>query len=252
MNSGASLEKKDEHRNQPLPEPDRGDAYIWRCQDVESRLRIASHISKTRQIKDATVLLRKVSDRIAIGDEQVLFLSDKLKAYPKGLLRVFGVSEPAPERPTGRPRKSEKRTFPQFLLYGQIVKERRHGHLVCIERKAVVGTMDQILAVLRKCGHCKMINISFVERDNLSFRQHNGRMVRKTLSYSKNWQMHQDSIDLEDAVHNLVRPHLSLREPNPGPRGRKWKARTPAMAAGLTDHVWSIKELFNCRLPPRL
>ena len=98
-----------------------------------------------------------------------------------------------------------------------------------------------------------MINTSLIERDNLSVRQHNGRTVRKTLSYSKDWQMHQYSIDFEDAVHNFVRVHSSLRVELPEPQGRrKWRQRTPAMVAGLTDHVWSIRELVTYRLPARL
>ena len=59
--------------------------------------------------------------------------------------------------------------------------------------------------------------------------------------------------DFEDAVHNFVRVHSSLRVELPEPQGRrKWRQRTPAMVAGLTDHVWSIRELVTYRLPARL
>ena len=65
--------------------------------------------------------------------------------------------------------------------------------------------------------------------------------------------MHQYSIEYEDAVHNFVRPHSSLRVELPEPQGRrKWLQRTPAMAAGLTDHIWSIRELVTHRLPARV
>lgn len=250
MSSGASSEKKDVARNVPDPDPGKGDAYIWRCICVASRLRVANHLSKTREIQDAKAFLTRVRSQIASG--QLLVTSDKLRAYPQALLDVFGDPEPEPEKLLGRPRVHRRKVFPPGFLYGQIDKERVHGHLVAVERRALVGTMDQISFVLDRDNLCKVINTSFVERDNLSVRQHNGRLVRKTLSYSKNWQMHQYAIDFEDAVHNFVRPHFSLRMPLREQYGPcLWQPQTPAMAAGITDHVWSMRELVTYRPPPR-
>ena len=76
MSYGALLKKKDAARNQPDPAPDKGDAYIWRCICAESRLRVANHLSKTREIDDAEAFLCKVANRITAGE--VLFTSDKL------------------------------------------------------------------------------------------------------------------------------------------------------------------------------
>lgn len=234
----------------PDPSPVKGDAWVWRAIDVKSRLRVANHLSKTREIKDAIPFIAKIKERL--GSHWVLFTSDKLKAYLEAFWEVYGIDVPPPPEHKGRPRK-RYRVFPKGLLYGQVAKERKHGHLECVDRKAVIGAMAEIQAVLDRDSLSKVINTSYIERDNLSVRQHNGRVVRKTLSYSKNWQMHQASIDLEDALHNFVRPHSSLREELPEPQGcRKWLLRTPAMAAGLTDHIWSIRELVTYRLPPRL
>ena len=138
---GASWEKKDEHRNQPDPAPDKGDVWVWRCIDAVTRLRIASHLSKTRDIADAVPFLSKVADRL--DDFEVLLTTDRLKAYHGAILEVFGVPEPAQKRRTGRPRKRRK-VFGQGLLYGQLDKERLHGRLVCVDRRAVVGTMADI------------------------------------------------------------------------------------------------------------
>ena len=220
MRCGASWEKKDEHRNQPDPAPDKGDVWIWRCIDAFTRLRIASHISKTRDITDAVPFISKIAHRL--DGAELLLTTDKLKAYNGALLEVFGVLESEPRNRIGRPAKRRK-VLPPGLLYGQIDKEREHGHLRCVDRKAVVGAMADIQAVLDRGGSSRVINTSLIERDNLSVRQHNGRTVRKTLSYSKDWQMHQYSIDFEDAVHNFVRPHSSLRIELPEPQGcRKW------------------------------
>lgn len=80
---------------------------------------------------------------------------------------------------------------------------------------------------------------AYVERTNLTSRQMDARLVRKTLSFSKRvaapaW---------EDAVYNLVRPLKTLRQEATAV-GRCWQARSPAMAAGLTDHLWTLKELL--------
>jgi len=208
---------------------------------ISSRLRVANYLSKTRDIKDARVFLEKVASRLA--SSKILVTSDKLRSYPQALLEVFGVADKT---------WSDWKSFPEGFLYAQIDKERVHGHLVAVDRKPVVGTMDQIQAVLDEDGLSAVINTSFVERDNLSVRQHNGRVVRKTLSYSKSWRMHQNAIDFEDALHNFVRAHSSLRLLLTTPQGRRlWQERTPAMAAGITDHPWSIRELVSYRPPPR-
>jgi hypothetical protein len=76
----------------------------------------------------------------------------------------------------------------------------------------------------------------------------NGRLVRKGLGFSKALVMHRASAAWEDAVYNLVRPLKTLREevtPEASRFERRWRARTPAMAAALTDRVWSVAELLR-------
>jgi hypothetical protein len=92
--------------------------------------------------------------------------------------------------------------------------------------------------------------IAYIERDNLTSRQSNGRLVRKTLSFSKTKHYLQRQLDLEDALYNFVRPHQALRLKCLTPRahGHLWEERTPAMAAGLTDHIWTLEELLSYRL----
>ena len=84
---------------------------------------------------------------------------------------------------------------------------------------------------------------SYVERTHLTSRQMNGRLVRKTLSFSKELDMLQDACAWEDWIYNMTRPVKSLRiEVNDGQR--RWEQRSPAMAADLTDHIWSVEELL--------
>ena len=82
-------------------------------------------------------------------------------------------------------------------------------------------------------------------------RQMNGRLVRKTLSFSKELRLLEAASALEDALYNFTRPVKTLRVElgNPSKHAR-WQQRTPAMAAGLTDHIWSVKELLTVVLVP--
>jgi hypothetical protein len=92
----------------------------------------------------------------------------------------------------------------------------------------------------------QILNTAYVERNNLTMRQSVGRLVRKALSFSKNVHFLHRHMALDDAIYNFVKPHGALRRRVRGstPQGRKWQPRTPAMAAGLTDHVWSLEELL--------
>jgi hypothetical protein len=83
----------------------------------------------------------------------------------------------------------------------------------------------------------------------------NGRLVRKTLSYSKQLEALEASCAWEDWVYNLTRPLKTLAlelEASAEAKRRRWKRRTPAMAAELTDHIWTIKELLSTVIVPQV
>ena len=117
--------------------------------------------------------------------------------------------------------------------------------MVEVCRRIIFGATEVITEMLG----AQQINPSSSERDNLPSRQSHGRLVRQTLSYSKNASYLQRHLDLEDTVCNFVRAHQALRVtfPRPIPH-RKWQQRPPAMAAGLTDHIWTLEELLSYRI----
>jgi hypothetical protein len=101
-----------------------------------------------------------------------------------------------------------------------------------------------------------MVNTSFVERENLTLRQHNRRLTRKTNGFSKELSWLEKQLWLSLAYYHLVLPHDSLRQPLDVPeptRGsgsaRQWRPMTPAMAAGMTEHVSTTTELLSYRVP---
>ena len=110
----------------------------------------------------------------------------------------------------------------------------------------VYGDPDEVKAFLGE-------NTSYVERTHLTSRQMNGRLVRKTLSFSKELRFLEAASALEDALYNFNRPLKTLRRKLEEPfKSTHWQPRTPAMAAGLTDHIWTVKELLTVVLVPRL
>jgi IS1 family transposase len=250
MNCGRLLKKQD--HLEPDDAADLGDAWIWKAVAPVSRLRVVSHIGHERSEEEATAFIAAFKDRT--DGQSPLFTGDKLPAYTAALVTNYSTPEPPPaRRGPGRPRKEPRRTIDPDLRYGQVVKRRENGRVVEVERHIVFGTPDEIEAILDRDGCGSKINTAYVERDNLTSRQHNGRLVRKTLSHSKKVDFLRRQVDLEDAVFNFVRPHGALRvkPAEPAQHGRKWEKRTPAMAAGLTDHIWTFEELLRYRVPPK-
>jgi hypothetical protein len=225
--------------------------WIWRAIALPSRLRVVSHLSHERSEAEATAFLAKFKARTDGGAP--FFTSDQLPAYVSALITHYSTPEPPPlKRRPGRPRKEPKRVVDPNLRYAQVDKRREGGRVVAVKRHILFGSEDDLIRILQADGCGMQINTAYVERDNLTSRHSNGRLVRKTLSHSKKKQFLQCQVDLEDAIYNFVRPHSALRVrlSEPGPYGRQWEQRTPAMAAGLTDHIWSLEELLSCRLPP--
>jgi hypothetical protein len=128
--------------------------------------------------------------------------------------------------------------------------------MVHVSTRVVFGTPEAVAASLAHSPVSATVNTSFVERDNLSQRQSNRRLTRRTNGFSKDLTWFEKQLWVSLAYYHLVLPHQSLRErlPTPEPtRGagspRTWRPVTPAMAAGLTDHVWTTGELLAYRVP---
>jgi hypothetical protein len=164
--------------------------------------------------------------------------TDGQGGYREALLETWGLVPAYGGR--GRP---PLRKQPQASWqYVQVIKRRSGHRLAGVTIKVVYGDPDEVCAQVG--GHT-----AYVERTQLTSRQMNGRLVRKTLSFSKELAMLEAACAWEDAVYNLTRPLKTLRMPiNDEPR--RWQPRSPAMAAGLTDHIWTISELLKMVVAP--
>ena len=123
----------------------------------------------------------------------------------------------------------------------------------------VYGTTEQVETARRMSPVSRTITTYGVERQNLTVRQHSRRMGRKVNAFSKDPDYLEEQLTVAFAYYHFVIPHRSLRQrlacplPAKGAEGsyKKWKSVTPAMAAGLTDHVWTMDELLSFRVPPK-
>jgi hypothetical protein len=141
------------------------------------------------------------------------------------------------------------------LLYAQVVKTVRRRRLVDVQHRVVFGTLEAVQQVLAACGW--QINTAFVERLNLSLRQHVAAVGRRVTTLCKGEVGLREQLTLYHVYYNFCLPHASLRLslPIPAPTNgsgsaKQWQLCTPAMAAGLTDHVWTLREVLLFRVPP--
>jgi len=165
--------------------------------------------------------------------------SDQLPGYEGAIVEVFGAVPPY----RGRGRPPTKKCPTSQLRYGQVVKQREGGRVVAVTERIVFGKEEQTRAALGG-----RVSTSAVERTQLTSRQSNGRLVRKTLSFSKKREMLEWACAWEDLVYNFVHPVKTLNLETTQDR-RRWERRTPAMAAGLTDRIWGLEELLTVLVP---
>lgn len=183
-------------------------------------------------------LVRQVHARTG-GRTDVLITSDEHAPYETAIREVYGVATPVPRRPgPGRPANPVK-VVPAEVCYATVRKRREKGHVVEVVRAIVFGTFHLLGIRLDRSTVSTTINTSFVERHNGTDRHQNSRKRRKTYGFSKDLKMHRASSYFVGYSYNFCWPVRTLRVQE---IDGSWQARTPAMAAGLSDHVWSIQE----------
>ena len=203
---------------------------------MDTRLRIGRAIGKNEE----EVSIELMSQIKARGNPDLppAMASDGNDSYPEAMLATWGR---VPDY-SGRGRPPTRKVPEPGWKFIQVVKHRSSHRLTGITYKVVFGDTKEVCDLMG-------IHTAYVERSNLTSRQMNGRMVRKTLSFSKKVVMLKASCAWEDAVYNLARPLKTLRV-EVKDRNRRWLQRSPAMAAGLTDHVWKIEELLRTVIAP--
>jgi hypothetical protein len=170
----------------------------------------------------------------------MLFTSDGYPAYESAIDRVYGA--PGLPRPPGTPGRRPvlpPRQAPPGLTYATVHKEREQGRVVSIALAVVLGTWQAVAAALQRSGTSRTVNTSFVERHHGTDRHRNARKSRRTYRFSKDWRVHEAMTYFTMYSYDFCWPVRTLRRRDDE---GAWRERTPAMSAGLADHVWSLKE----------
>lgn len=234
----AFVGKKEKHCDPEDPADARqGDNWDHVAFDPEHRL-VVSVVPGKRTAEHVQELVDDFQARTQ-GRVMNLMTSDEYPAYQTAILKAYGVEvQPKRTGKRGRPKKPYQAP-PQELKYATVHKTRKKGRVVKIDYRVVFGTVAAVMAALALSLVSQAINTAFVERHNGTDRNQNGRKVRKTYCFSKDWQIHEAATYFTMYSYNFCWPVRTLRIKD---SDGNWQQRTPAMAAGLADHVWSLAE----------
>jgi len=209
-------------------------AWVATGMDVFSRLFLWGEVSTRRD--------KKLIERVMIGIKAaasstiapILFAVDGFAAYPNAIIKIFHTKEYTGRR--GRPRHI---TWPNLHIV-QVVKSRKGYKLKSVANRLAHGCLNQVYEQIfsSQCGLGK-INTSYIERLNATFRARMPVFVRRTRGLARTVSRIETEMFLSGVTYNFCTLHMSLDA-------------TPAMAAGLTDHIWSMEELFRFKLPRNL
>jgi hypothetical protein len=204
--------------------------------DMETRLRAARGIDKTET--HASIKVFETLKQRGHPEAPPPTISDGWGGIDDAMVEVYGQ---VPEY-EGRGRPPTKKQPQPGWQYLQMVKQRRNGRVIGTKLRVIYGTAKEVVALLGG-------STAYIERSNLTSRTFNSRLGRKTLAFSKHLEMYEASCAWEDLVYNLGRHHKSLRQ-QVSHAERRWHNRSPAMAAGLTDHIWSFEEILTTIVAP--
>jgi IS1 family transposase len=239
--------------NEALTRLERSRHWVWTAMDPTSKLLVVVEVG-SRTLAMAQRVVHQVTEVLAPGCVP-LFVTDGLKDYGPALLTHLG-QWMHPERRQGTGPRPKPRWMPlPALLYAQVVKSYRRRRIVGVKHRVVFGTRLAIESVLARWGWS--INTAFVERLNLDIRQRVAAIGRRVNTLCQGEASLRDQLALFQVYHNFVLPHASLRQPLSLPKAtngsgaaKVWRPCTPAMAAGLTEHVWTLREVLLFRVPP--
>jgi hypothetical protein len=212
--------------------------------DPESRLLLVV-VPGERSAQNCKKAVQEVHRRTG-GNCAMLLTSDGYTAYATAIEETYGIwvqpeRKPGPGRPPG-----PRREMPMGLVYATVTKRREKGRVVEVTQALVFGMACLLAVWLGRSKVSNTINTSFVERNNATDRHQNARKGRKTYCFSRSKRMHDFATYFVSYSYNFCWVVRTLRVEVDG----AWKQRTPAMAAGLADHVWSLREWLTYPAKP--
>ncbi len=210
---------------------------------VPTRLWLGGVISAQRDKRLIRHLAQQVR-QVALC-RPLLLAVDGLVSYVDAFQKAFRAPVP-PRGGRGRPRLLP---WPDINLV-QVIKQRSAGGL-SVARRVVQGSQQAVAHLLQRTQGGGVINTAYIERFNGTVRQRLVWLTRRTRCLAHQSQTLQAGMYVVGCYYNFCDVHHSLRVKLwVGTRAYRWVQRTPAIAAGLTDHVWSPHDLFWHKIPP--
>ncbi len=217
-----------------------GRSWMAMAMAVPCRLWLGGVVSPVRNLQ----LIQRLVNMVHLAwlpGKAVLICVDGLASY----VTVFWIAFREKVK-TGRRGRPPFR-LPGYVWLAQVIKSYSGRRLKDVCRRVVWGSAEQVEEQLKKTNTGKQINTSYIERLNATFRACLAALVRRGRALAHQEETLEKGMYLVGCVYNFCETHRSLRVRQE--QGRKWRQRTPAMAAGWTDHVWSVEELLSFRPP---
>jgi IS1 family transposase len=201
---------------------------------VSTRLWLAGEVSEQRDMP----LIRRLIERVrrCALPRPLLFCTDGLCSYLRAIRETF--RDPVRTGAHGRPRLRPWRN----VCIAQVVKRYAQRHVVDVERRIVEGTPARVETLRRRSQGAGVINTAYIERLNATFRERLATLTRRGRALARCPLTLQHGMYLIGTVYHFCTPHASLAHARRG--------ITPAMAAGITDHCWTVQELLSFHVPP--
>jgi transposase-like protein len=200
---------------------------------VQTRLWLGGEVSEQRDLP----LIRRLIERVrrCAAHRPLLFCTDGLVSYIRAIRATF--RDPIHTGKGGRPRLRQWR----HVFIAQVVKRYERRRVVATERRIVEGTPARVETLRRRSQGGGMINTAYIERLNATFRERLAPLARRCRALARHTLRLHEGMFLVGTVYNFCTPHASLHPT---------QTTTPAMAAGITDHCWTMHELLSFPVPP--
>jgi len=210
-----------------------GIVWMARAMMVKTRLWLGGEVSEQRDMP----LIRRLIERVrrCAAPRPLLFCTDGLRTYIRAIRETF--RDPVRTGIGGRPRLRPWRN----VLIAQVVKRYERRRVVDTERRMVDGTPARVETLRRRAQGDGVINTAYIERLNATFRERRAPLARRCRALARQTLTLHEGMFLVGTVYNFCPPHASL--------GQAGHATTPAMAAGITDHAWTMQELLSFHVP---
>lgn len=207
--------------------------------DVQTRLWMAGAVSTCRDRKLIDCLFQRVRACCQFV-QGLLVCTDGFAAYPKSIIRAFREKV---KKTAGRGRCCLE--VWADLCIATVIKRTEKMHVVEVERKLTRGTEEKTQELLALERGCQVFNTSFIERLNGTFRERLASLTRKCRHAAARVETLEKGMYLVGCTYNFCFPHHELSKVK-----HVGYQCTPAMAAGLTDHIWSVRELLTYKIAP--